>query len=130
MKGTMSSQKYQLMRIGDQNGIPVVAVQCSELRADAVIARLEQELEDFLQKTGTKQLVLDMTAVHFMASSGLRVLIVLRKRMKALGGRFTMCGVHPYVADVFKTTRLFSEKFDYLDDIPAAVAALKAAAPQ
>ena len=96
-----------------------------ELRADSVIAKLEQELEDFLQKSGAKQLVLDLSSVHYMTSSGLRVLIVLRKRLREVGGRFTMCGVHPYVADVFKTTRLFTAKFDYLDDVDAAVAALK-----
>ena len=121
----MSTHPYQLVRIDNEDGVPIVTVLTPELRADSVIARLEQELEDFVQKSGTKQLVLDMSSVHYLTSSGLRVLIVLRKRLREIGGRFTMCGVHPYVADVFKTTRLFTAKFDYLDDVSAAVAALK-----
>jgi anti-anti-sigma factor len=116
---------YQLMRVDEQNGVPIVILLTSELRSDSMIARLEQELEDYLQKSGDKEIVLDMSAVHFLASNGLRLLIVLRRKMREQGGRYTMCGVHPYVASVFKTTRLFTEKFDFLDDVPAAIAALK-----
>jgi anti-anti-sigma factor len=122
----MSTHPYQLVRIDNEDGVPVVTVLPSELRSDTVIAKLEEELEDFIQKSGSKQLVLDMSSVHYMTSSGLRVLIILRRRLRELGGRFTMCGVHPYVADVFNTTRLFTAKFDYVDDLNAAVAALKA----
>jgi anti-anti-sigma factor len=121
----MSAPQYQLVRINNENSVPIVTVLTPELRSDSVIAKLEEELEDFLKTSGTKQLVLDLTSCHYMTSSGLRVLIMLRKRMRELNGRFTMFGVHPYVADVFKTTRLFTAKFDYLDDVESAVAALK-----
>lgn len=126
----MNPHNYQLMRVEEQDGVPVVVVLCSELHTDTQIAKLEGEIEDYLQKSGTRQFVLDLTAVHFMASSGLRLLIVLRKRLRELGGRYTMCGVHRYVADVFRTTRVFSEKLDYLADLAAAAAALKEAPPQ
>jgi len=121
----MSHPAFQLIRVDSQDGYPVVAIQCTELRADAMIARLEKELEDYLTSSGVNQFVLDLSPVHFMASSGLRVLIVLRKRLHELGGRFTMCGVHPHVASVFKTTRLFTESFDYLPDAAAAAEQLK-----
>lgn len=107
----------------------MVTVLCPELRADTVIAHLERELESFLDSTKTQQMVLDLSSVHYMTSSGLRVLIILRRKFREMNGRFTMCGVHPYVADVFKTTRLFTEKFDFLDNVPAAVAALKSPPP-
>ena len=126
----MNDPQYQLVRVNNDDSIPVVTVMTHELRADTVITKLEQELEDFIQKNSAKQLVLDLTSVHFMASSGLRVLISLRKKLRELGGRFTMCGVHPYVADVFKTTRLFTAKFDYLEDVAAAIAALKSPPPE
>ncbi len=125
----MSVSPYQLFRVDDHDGVPVVAVLCSELRADTVIARLEQELEKYLKQSGTRQLVLDLTAVHYITSSGLRVLIVLRKWLRELGGRFTMCGVHEHVASVFKTTRLFSDSFDYLPDVESAATALQAEPP-
>ena len=121
----MESPDYQLMRVEEQEGIPVVSVLCSELRSDTVIARLEQELELFIDRSGARQLVLDLSAVHFISSSGLRVLIVLRKRLRTLNGRFTMCGVQPHVSSVFRTTRLFSESFEYLPDTASALAALK-----
>ncbi|MBI3468385.1 MAG: STAS domain-containing protein [Planctomycetes bacterium] len=126
----MSQLQYQLMRVEEQDGVPVVSVLCTELRADTVIDRLEQELEDYLKKSGVKQLVLDMSGLHYMASNGLRVLIRLRKQLGEVDGRFKMCGVHKYVADVFRTTRLFTETFDFLPDVTAALAALKGPAPQ
>jgi anti-anti-sigma factor len=119
--------QYQLLRADEEQGVLVVTVLTPELRADAVILRLEHELDSLIAAKGARQLILDMAPVHFLSSGGLRALIVLRKRLKELGGRFTMCGVHPYVADVFKTTRLFSEKFDYLPDVTSAIAALKEA---
>jgi anti-anti-sigma factor len=117
--------QYQLIRAEDEGGTPVLRVLCAELRADNVIARLEQELEDYLQTTGVKELVLDLSAVHFLTSNGLRALIMLRRKLREQGGRYTMCGVHPHVSSVFRTTRLFTDKFDYLDDVPSAIAALK-----
>jgi anti-anti-sigma factor len=119
---------YQLIDVVQEDGIPVVNVLCQELRGDSVISQLEQELDDYLQATRCSGLVLNLSAVHFMTSNGLRALIVLRRKMRQMGGRFTMCGVHPHVASVFKTTRLFSEKFDYMDDVASAITALKSQA--
>jgi anti-sigma B factor antagonist len=123
----MSAPLYQLIRTDDQEGVPVVSILCTELRTDTVISRVEQELDDYLDKSGTSRLVLDLSSVHFMASTGLRVLISLRKRLQKLGGEFKMCGVHSYVAEVFHTTRLFTAPFDILSDAQSAAAALKAA---
>src|SRR5262245_24454986 len=116
---------HQLMRVDQEDGVPVVRLLSTELRSDTMISRLETELEEYLQASGVKEFVLDMSAVHFLTSNGLRLLIVLRRKVRDIGGRFTMCGVHPYVASVFKTTRLFTEKFDFLDDIASAITALK-----
>jgi anti-anti-sigma factor len=118
------------MRVEQENGTPIVVLLTPELRSDTMIARLEQELEAYLESSGVKELVLDLSAVHFLTSNGLRLLIVLRRKLRELGGRFTMCGVHPHVASVFKTTRLFTEKFDFVDDVPSAIAALKASPAQ
>ena len=126
----MSQLQYQLMRAEEQDGVPVVSVLCTELRTDTMISRLEQELEDYLKKSGAKRLVLDLSGLHYLASNGLRVLIRLRKWLREVDGQFKMCGVHKYVADVFRTTRLFTESFDILPDMTAALAALKGTAPQ
>jgi anti-anti-sigma factor len=121
----MSAPKYQLFQVNEQDGVPVLTLLLSELRTDTTVRKLEEELEQYLRDSAAKRLVVDMSAVHYVSSSGLRALIVLRKRLREVGGRFTMCGVHAHVADVFKTTRLFSASLDYLDDPAAAVAALK-----
>jgi anti-anti-sigma factor len=124
----MSASSYSLIRIEEQDGVPVIAVLCSDLHTDTVIAKLEEEIEDYLKTSGARQVVLDLSSIHFMSSSGLRVLILLRKYLKDQAGRFTMCGVRPYVAEVFRTTRVFTESFDFLPDVATAVAAVKATA--
>lgn len=121
----MNETHPRLLSVDQENGLPVVSLLTTELRSDSVIARLEKELDEYLEESGVKQLVLDLSAVHFLTSSGLRVLIMLRRRLRERGGRFTMCGVHPYVEDVFKTTRLFTDKFDVFPDVEAAAKALR-----
>jgi anti-anti-sigma factor len=50
---------------------------------------------------GSRALVVDFTKVDYISSAGLRVLLVLAKRMRELGGRLVLCGFGPPVRQVF-----------------------------
>ncbi|MFP3089597.1 STAS domain-containing protein [Treponema sp. TIM-1] len=51
-------------------------------------------------------LVLDFTGVDYLASSGLRVLVMVQKRLYASGGALTLRNVRKEVMEVFEVTGL------------------------
>jgi stage II sporulation protein AA (anti-sigma F factor antagonist) len=62
-----------------------------------------------LERTaGARQVVLDLSAVPYVSSAGLRVLLVVAKRLRAVEGRLILCGVQPYVKEVLDISGLSS----------------------
>jgi anti-anti-sigma factor len=51
---------------------------------------------------GARALLVDFTEVEYISSAGLRVFLVLAKRMRDLGGRVVLCGMGQPVRQVFQ----------------------------
>lgn len=72
-------------------------------RLDTVTSpQLEQTLEKLLEKEG--ELVLDFTALEYISSAGLRVLLAAHKRMETQEGRLVIRGANAVVREVFIVT--------------------------
>ncbi len=59
---------------------------------------------------GRRRLVFDLSAVDYISSAGLRVILLGGKRLKELGGTMALCGLSPTIRDVFEISgflRLF-----------------------
>jgi anti-sigma B factor antagonist len=82
-----------------------LVVSLKESRLDAVIAANFREALIERIGQGQRNIVLDMSQVNFMDSSGLGALVSI---MKHLGhaGRLHICGVTPSVMAVLKLTRM------------------------
>ena len=52
---------------------------------------------------GRDHVVIDFEHTDFIASSGLRVLLLARKRIDQRGGRMAMCNMKPHVLSLFRT---------------------------
>ena len=50
---------------------------------------------------GVRQLVLDFAALDYISSAGLRLVLVLAKRLKQERGRQVLCAMQPHVREVF-----------------------------
>ena len=61
---------------------------------------LEQRLLQ-LVGGGERRLVLDLAGVEYISSAGLRVLLVVARRMKAAPGDLVLCALTPPVRQVF-----------------------------
>ncbi len=71
-------------------------------RLDAVtVPALEAAFDEQLQ-AGHVQIVLDLTDVTYLSSSGLRALLRARKAAQAGGGDVVLCGMTPRVREVFE----------------------------
>lgn len=72
---------------------------------------------------GTKQFVVDLSAVNVMDSCGLSVLIGMRKIVAGSGGRMVLVATSPILLRLFSITRL-DGVFEIVADASAASAAL------
>lgn len=70
---------------------------------------------------GAQKLVVDMAGVEYVSSAGLRVLLSTAKKLGAGGGKLALCGLKPYVYEVFEVAG-FTTIFQILPDADQALA--------
>lgn len=81
------------------DGITVLA---PEGRIDTTTS---SSFDDVVRRTiegGAKRIVVDMEGVEYISSAGLRVFLLLAKRMRDLSGRLVVCGMTQPVKQVFQ----------------------------
>lgn len=90
------------------DGIWVVAMRG---RFDAPSApEAERTLRTLLEQ-GMSRVVLDLSDVEYISSGGLRVIIMLTKALERIRGELKLCGMSPFVSEVFKITNL-AKRYD------------------
>ncbi|GAE91302.1 anti-sigma F factor antagonist [Gracilibacillus boraciitolerans JCM 21714] len=70
-------------------------------------ARLKIDWQSQLNKKGIKHVVLNLSELHFMDSSGLGVVLGRYKEVKQLGGEMIVCSINPAVKRLFDMSGLF-----------------------
>ena len=73
---------------------------------------------------GSKKVVIDFSQTEYLASAGLRVLITGIRNLQRAGGTLVLCGIKPYVLEVFDISGL-KKIFKMYDSAEAALADLK-----
>ncbi len=66
------------------------------------------------------RVVIDLAAIDFLSSSGVALLIGLKRRIEASGGMLALCGLQPYVTDLLVMMKL-APLFQCTADRAAAV---------
>ena len=69
----------------------------------AAAAEAERELHPLLESAG-RDVVIDCTELEYIASSGLRILLGILKKVKADGGRVVLRNVNEVIRDVLELT--------------------------
>lgn len=77
-------------------------------RLDTAAAVQFAEQLKIMMDNADKDLVLDMEKLTFISSSGLRLLLSLRKESMAKGGTVTIANVSPEVKQVFTITGFYT----------------------
>ena len=67
----------------------------------ATVPTLEQTLQRLLFD-GQARLVVDLEAVNYISSSGLRALLTARRQARTRGGDVFLCSLHPHVREIFE----------------------------
>ena len=69
---------------------------------------------------GALRIVLDCTALNYLSSSGLRVFLVVQKKMMASKGHFSLCSLQPGIKEIFDISG-FSSIFTIFPHKEAAI---------
>ncbi len=74
---------------------------------------------------GANRLVIDFAGLDYISSAGLRVVLVVAKRLKQAGGALVICRLPPHIREVFEISGFLSilTATDTRDEAIAAVAA-------
>ncbi|MBQ0081578.1 MAG: STAS domain-containing protein [Alistipes sp.] len=75
---------------------------------DTQAAEMYEPTVKELESLASKPIILDCRRLEYIASSGLRVLLRLRKACAAQGQRVTLQGVNPNIMEVLKVTHFDS----------------------
>ena len=94
------------MKVIVENGTPVVAKLQGRLDTAAAV----EVTPDFqnLNQYAAGQLVLDCTELAYISSSGLRLLLALRKEVAAKGGKLQIRNINDDIRQVFTMTGFIS----------------------
>jgi anti-anti-sigma factor len=77
-------------------------------RVDTLTApELEKDLLETI-KGGERRILLDLKALQYVSSAGLRSLLILAKKLKTEGGEFFITGLQGPVDEVFKISGFYS----------------------
>lgn len=101
--------------------VSVVSFQNVSVLDSANIEALGRNLLDLIEKQDTRKLVLEFTAVRFMSSQALGVLLQLKKAMDPVQGKIVIVGIRPELHKVFKITNLH-KMFVFHEDLDRALA--------
>lgn len=108
----------------------IVRVTESEVMGDGAADALRDAILAAYDSIQPVHLILDMQAVRYLSSAGIRPLLALDRRVREREGRMILCNLSPYVQTVLEATRLISTskaatgKFEHHADVPASVASL------
>jgi anti-anti-sigma factor len=106
-----------------------------ENAGDVVIARLAGRLdsgsapaaEEQLTRligSGAPRLAIDLSKLEYISSAGLRVLLLVARKVQQAGGKLALFGLNPSVHEVFSISG-FNTIFTIRDDAAAAIDAVR-----
>jgi anti-anti-sigma factor len=106
-----------------------------ENQGDVVIAHLSGRLDSSsapsaeeqltrLIAGGTPRLAIDLTNLEYISSAGLRVLLLVARKVQQANGKLALFGIAPGVREVFSISG-FDTIFTVRDDAAAAIAAVR-----
>jgi anti-sigma B factor antagonist len=81
-------------------------------------------LYETVQGDEGNRVALDLARVDFLSSSGVAILVGLKRRLDTKQGKLVLFRVQPVVYDLLRVTRL-TQYFTFADDEPKALALLR-----
>ena len=97
---------YRRLKISMVGDVTVVSFVERKILDVTNIQDLGDELYALVEQDGHTNLLLNFSEVEFLSSGALNLLIILNKKIKAVGGQLKLCELDANIYEVFMITRL------------------------
>src|SRR5437867_2628048 len=81
-------------------------------------------LYEIVQSRNEPRVAVDMSAIDYLSSSGVAILVGLKRRIESQNGKLVLCRVQPLVCDLLHVMRL-DQYFTFANDEAEALALLR-----
>jgi anti-anti-sigma factor len=105
------------IKVISSNGYTVVSI---EGRIDTTNAGdFEKAIMKVVEEKATK-IILDCCGLQYISSSGLRIFLILQKKMMAVQGTLRLCNLQPEIQEIFDISG-FSSIFSIFPNLDSAI---------
>ena len=121
------ARSFSTIEVASKGDVNIITVK--ERRIFLQIAEaFREELVTFIDQ-GANRLIIDLSRVSVMNSSGLGVLILARDKLRKRNGKIVLCGMQHVMAEIFSRMHLDSF-FAIVPDLEGAIRLLQEEAKQ
>ncbi|MEP0846813.1 MAG: STAS domain-containing protein [Phycisphaerae bacterium] len=117
------SEETSTLRLSESDGVTIVSFKDASILDALSIQRIGQQLYQVVDAPNRSKVVLDFSAVRFLSSQALGVLLTLRRKADKAGVKIALCAIRPELFRVFTITNL-NQFFAFFDTTQDAVAGL------
>jgi anti-anti-sigma factor len=93
----------ELFRIFDEQSASVLELRLAPEMDALLMDSIVESVAAHLQRRGGGPWVLDLTAVNYLNSAGLGLLVNIRHKIRAAKGRLAICGLSPAMLELFRS---------------------------
>jgi anti-sigma B factor antagonist len=92
--------------ISEEAGVLVITFDDQASMNDGRSDAYRQSLYDLLQSVPEPRVAADLAPIDYLSSSGVALLVGLKRRLDARQGKLVLFHLHPYVLDVLRVMKL------------------------
>ncbi|CAN7530131.1 STAS domain-containing protein [Rhizobium sp. LjRoot30] len=91
----------------NEDNVDVVFEKINAVTVASIAGRLDgvsspQVERALIGQLDANRLILDISGLNYISSAGLRVILMVAKRLKQIGSTFTIVGIQPHIQELFE----------------------------
>lgn len=119
---TSCQSPYQFFEVSRAAGVTVVSFSDAVALSSFAGDDLQRELRDFFDRVRPLKLLFDLGDLRHCSTAAINALLIVRRKLRAVGGALRLCGLGVYVREKFRALNLEGTVFDIYDSRTAALA--------
>ena len=92
-----------LFQLSSENSVNIVQLKLPEYMDTSEFDRLNESLMGLFDSKPPKGWIIDLTAVQYMGSAMLGMMVNFRQRVNSQKGKLALCGVSPRLLEIIRT---------------------------